>query len=82
VDAGRERVPGALEFVVLAGGDRGLGPLSHYGARPTRDGFVAYQKDLRELVFAEIGSLDVRVLDGTADVADTVREVRAEFLRR
>jgi thymidylate kinase len=60
----------------------GLGPLSYYGAHPTRDGFVAYQKDLRELVFAELGSLDVRVLDGTADVADTVREVRAEFLRR
>ena len=60
----------------------GLGPLSYYGTRPTRDGFIAYQKDLRELVFAELGSLDVRVLDGTADVADTVREVRAEFLRR
>jgi thymidylate kinase len=60
----------------------GLGPLSYHGSRPTRDGFVSYQKDLRELVFAELGSLDVRVLDGTADVADTVREVRAEFLRR
>ena len=59
-----------------AGGAAGLNPFEHYGAEPTRDGFVSYQRDLRAAMLREVGHLDLRVVAAdraSGQVAEAVR---------
>jgi thymidylate kinase len=49
----------------------------HYGPRPTRDGFVRMQSDLRTMMLAEVGDLPLTVLDGTAAPDDVLARIVA-----
>jgi hypothetical protein len=43
-----------------------LNVLEHYGATPTREGFLAFQRDLQEKMLEEVRGLPIDILDGGA----------------
>lgn len=53
-----------------------LNRLEHYGDRPDRAGFAAYQADLRKIMLEEIRHLPVSVVDARGTVERTVRAIR------
>ncbi|HEU5111365.1 MAG TPA: hypothetical protein VFT95_22720, partial [Micromonosporaceae bacterium] len=55
--------------------------LEHYGERPDRSAFEAFQRDLRPLLLEEIGRVPVSVVAEQDSVAGTARAVR-EVLSR
>src|SRR3954451_3661581 len=59
-----------------SGEGAGLNRLEHYGDRPDRAGFTAYQADLRKLMLEEIRHLPVSVVDARGTAERTVRAIR------
>ena len=53
-----------------------LNPFEHYDREPTRDGFIRYQRDLREAMLHEVRHLDMRIVP-----ADRSRDLVAERVR-
>jgi thymidylate kinase len=43
-------------------------PFEHYGAAPTREGFVRFQTDLRQLMLAEVDAVRLAVIEATGGV--------------
>jgi len=60
-----------------AGAGRRVNRMEHYGREPTRDGFVRFQSDLRDLMLKETAAVETTVLQRFSDenppVADTER---------
>jgi hypothetical protein len=64
-----------------AGGAANLNPFEHYGREPTRDNFVAFQRDLREAILHEVRDLDVLVLNADPAPGRVLEAVRESLLR-
>ncbi len=54
-----------------------LNLFEHHGDRPTEAGFLRLQAQLRPALLAEIGDVPMTAVDGTAELAEVVTEVRA-----
>ncbi|MDI5968814.1 hypothetical protein POF50_005555 [Streptomyces sp. SL13] len=54
----------------------GANPLEHYGDRPDRMSFDAFQSDLRKAMWQEIEHLPVTVIEEQHDVAGTAQRIR------
>ncbi|MFI5916040.1 dTMP kinase [Dactylosporangium sp. NPDC051541] len=58
-------------------GPANLNPFEHYGPQPTYAAFVAYQRDLRAAMLAEVRDLRVTVVDGAGPPDEVAARVRA-----
>jgi len=54
-----------------------LNALEHYGAEATRDGFLAFQRDLQDRMLEEVRGLPVDILDGATPREALVEQVLA-----